>query len=83
MPDDLLNVTIEDGKYTIIQRAGGRVEALRYGETWQDLTGNKLVLCLAQEVQALREQVARQQRKLDLCDDDRSLGGAMAFGGGD
>jgi hypothetical protein len=52
-----LSVTIEDGKYTVIQEADGHLHALRNGVTWRDLTGDNLILCLAQEVQRLREQL--------------------------
>lgn len=50
----LLSITLADGKYTVIQYDDGRLCALRYGEPWRDLTGDKLVLALAQEVERLR-----------------------------
>lgn len=43
-----------DGKYTVIYE-GGKVTALRYGEPWQDLTGNNLVYWMLVEVDKLRE----------------------------
>jgi hypothetical protein len=61
---DLLNVTVYDGKYTVIQEARGGMRALRYGEEWRDLTGDGLVLALAQEVDALRERVRYLERQL-------------------
>jgi hypothetical protein len=57
IPTPPLSVTIEDGKYTVIQEADGHLHALRNGVTWRDLTGDNLILCLAQEVQRLREQL--------------------------
>lgn len=52
---DALNVTVYDGKYTVIQKEHGGVRALRYGQEWRDLSGDGLVLALAQEVAELRE----------------------------
>lgn len=54
MSEQHLNVSVDNGKYTVIMEANGRMHALRYGEPWQDLSGNKLVYCLAAEVEALR-----------------------------
>lgn len=55
-------IEVEGGKYTIVAGNDGSLRALRYGEAWQDLTGNKMVYCLATElrdaraeIQALRE----------------------------
>jgi hypothetical protein len=52
-----MNVTLEDGKYTVIQNPNGSLEALRYGEKWRDCTGDKLILSLAQEVENLRNKI--------------------------
>ena len=54
MSEQHLNVSVDNGKYTVIMEADGRLHAMRHGEPWQDLTGNKLVYCLAAEVEALR-----------------------------
>jgi len=48
-----LTCNVADGKYTVILE-GGRLYALRNGEPWQELLGNKLVLCLAQELEEAR-----------------------------
>ena len=56
--DDSNTVVIEDGKYTITGIETGRLEALRYGEPWRDLVGDKFVLSLAQEIQTLRAELA-------------------------
>lgn len=58
MSAETLRVEIEDGKYTVIQEADGRLLALRYGEQWRDLTGDKLVYALAAEVEKLRGECA-------------------------
>lgn len=50
-------IDLEDGKYTLLLHSDGRLEALRYGEPWRDLCGDKLVLCLVQRVQALESKV--------------------------
>jgi len=52
-----LRVTIYDGKYTVIMNTNGGLRALRYGDEWRDLTGDGLVLALAQEVEELREKM--------------------------
>jgi predicted HAD superfamily Cof-like phosphohydrolase len=52
--NDRLNVTVYDGKYTVIQDEQGRTRALRYGEEWRDCIGDGLILALAQEVDILR-----------------------------
>jgi hypothetical protein len=51
---EVLRVELEEGKYTVVQFENGAAVALRYGEPWRTLTGDKLVLALAQEVAELR-----------------------------
>ena len=51
----MLRVTVCDGKYTVMQREDGGVEALRHNEEWRDCCGDGLILGLAQEVETLRE----------------------------
>jgi hypothetical protein len=50
-----MTVTVGDGKYSVVVRSDGGMHALRNGEAWRDLTGDKLVYCLTAEVQRLRE----------------------------
>jgi hypothetical protein len=52
---------VEDGKYTLV-RDGGKLEALRYGEKWRDLTGDKFVSALGQEIKRLRAVVDEVHR---------------------
>lgn len=52
-----LDITTIDGKYTVQMDEKGRLYALRYGEPWRDLVGDKLVLALASELEMLRERV--------------------------
>jgi hypothetical protein len=55
-------VTVADGKYTVQIGVGlhaGQLNALRYGEPWQDLTGNNLVYWLAVELREARVEVER------------------------
>lgn len=43
-------VTLEDGKYQLrFDEASGALCAYRYGEPWQDFTGNKFIYLLMQE----------------------------------
>jgi len=61
----MLNVTVADGKYTVIQDNTGRTSAFRYGDEWRDLTGDGLVLALAQEVETLRAELDRYRAALE------------------
>ena len=50
--------SFEDGKYTVISDDKGNLKALRHGEPWQDLTGNKMVHAMLYEVDSLKTKVA-------------------------
>lgn len=50
-----INVTAGDGKYTVRKTVSGGLHALRYGEPWRDLCGDKLVYQLAAELQEARQ----------------------------
>ncbi len=50
-----LSISVDSDKYTVIQEVDGRLHALRYGLPWRELSGDKLVLSLAQEIERLRE----------------------------
>jgi hypothetical protein len=52
-----LDVTV--GKYTVQMEQGGRLYALRYGEPWRELVGDKLGFALATEVRKLRGQLEK------------------------
>lgn len=57
---DLVDVTLNDGKYTIRQVPGGGWECLRYGEPWPafaDRQPDNLHIALAYEVDHLRDRV--------------------------
>lgn len=62
----LLNVSVSDGKYTVIQEADGRLHALRHGQPWgRDIVGDTLVLCLAQELAQAREDLTDAKELID------------------
>lgn len=55
-----IEVTLEDGKYTVIlnkaaSEPGRTFYALRYGEHWRDLTGDKLMLAMFNQIVELDE----------------------------
>ena len=50
---NLLDVTIQDGKYQVIQDSEGRLSAYRHGEAWRDCVGDNLILGLAQRIEEL------------------------------
>jgi hypothetical protein len=54
-----LNVSICDGKYTVIQEPSGETRVLRYGEEWRDVTGDNVICGLAWELQESRERIKR------------------------
>lgn len=54
---DMVNVSICDGKYTIIQDASGRTKLLRYGEPWRWVTGDNVILGAAYEIEKLQERI--------------------------
>lgn len=62
--EPMLRISVDGGKYAVIQDAGGRLHATRYGEPWRDLVGDNLVLCLAQELKAAREHIASLERQI-------------------
>ncbi len=54
-----LNITVYDGKYTVIQETDGSLRSLRYGKEWRDCTGDGLMLALTQEVDTLRKEIVK------------------------
>lgn len=54
---DMINVSICDGKYTIIQDASGRTKLLRHGEPWRCVTGDNVILGAAYEIEKLQERI--------------------------
>jgi hypothetical protein len=59
-----LNVSICDGKYTVIQESTGGTRVLRYGEEWRDVTGDNVIGGLAWELQESRERIKRLEEEL-------------------
>ncbi len=53
-----LNISVANGKYTVQMDDTGHLRALRYGHEWRDCIGDKLIYCLAAEVETLREEIA-------------------------
>lgn len=52
-----MRIDLENGKYTYVFDKSHQY-ALRHGEPWKDLTGDKFVYCLAAELEEAREQHA-------------------------
>lgn len=61
-----MRVEVENGKYTYVFKPDGGSHVLRYGEEWRDVTGDKMVYCMAAEIQELRDQRVKlmQQHKM-------------------
>lgn len=61
---DLINITVSGGKYTFIMREDGSTTALRWGGEWpafKNASPDNLHLALAQEIVALREEIAKHK----------------------
>jgi hypothetical protein len=55
-------ITFGSGKYTLEHNNGANLRALRYGEQWRDLSGDGMVLALVQEVEELRQKLAKYEQ---------------------
>ena len=66
---EMLRVSDDDGKYTVVQHGDGSVEVLRYGEPWKRDVGNDLLAFgydlekAREENQKLRDAAAEAERK--------------------
>jgi hypothetical protein len=69
MSQQELRVDVEGGKYTVIQDHNGELKALRYGQPWRNLSGDKLVLCLAQELDQRRTDAKELSENIKLAVD--------------
>lgn len=67
-----MKLEFDNGKYTYIHDGSGRQYALRYGEMWRELTGDKLVYWMATTITNLMATAAHweglYQQERDLCD---------------
>ena len=61
-----VNISICDGKYTVIQAPTGTTRVLRYGEEWRDVTGDNVIGGLAWELQEARERIKRLEEAGDV-----------------
>lgn len=52
-------VSLYEGKYTYERDDDGQQRALRYGEPWRDLVGDKFVAAMGYEIERLQVEVAR------------------------
>lgn len=60
-----MNIEIENGKYTFVQRESGACEFLRHGEPWMDISkGVKAIISMACELEELRDGCARRDALL-------------------
>ena len=58
-----MRIELEDGKYTFVLR-NGQAAALRYNEAWRDLTGDKFVFAMADEITKLRKDLAEREAEI-------------------
>lgn len=52
-----------DGKYAVEITEKHKMIAYRYGDYWQDLTGNKLVYWMIVEIDQLKAKIAELENK--------------------
>ena len=64
-----LRIKLDTGKYEVVFPEDGKLHALRYGEPWRDLTGDKLILAMMYEIERLRDQIGTLQVNLKWCCD--------------
>lgn len=64
-----VNISICDGKYTVIQAPTGTTRVLRYGEEWRDVTGDNVIGGLAWELQEARDRIKRLEEAKKTIDD--------------
>lgn len=56
----------EDGKYTVtFDEQSGALKALRYGDEWRDLSGDKLVYCMPAAHADAQAEIARLRGALE------------------
>jgi len=66
-----------EGKYTVVFcETTGKLKALRYGQSWRDLTGDALVLAMLQEVDGLRSQRLTHDQSYNQSHDQSAVGPA-------
>ena len=58
-----MRIDLDDGKYTYVMD-NGKQYALRYGEPWRDLTGDKFVYAMACMIQDLEDEVQSLRKEL-------------------
>lgn len=61
-------IQLEDGKYTVIHDNGANFHALRYNKPWRDLTGDGLVLAMAQKIEDLLAELDSLKLALNMID---------------
>lgn len=55
--DTLYDLSFEHDKYRYICTIGGGAKVLRYGGPWRDVTGDKFIMVMADEIEDLRDRV--------------------------
>jgi hypothetical protein len=61
-----LQVSVSNGKYTVILKENGGTEALRHGEPWRDCCGDNLIYCLASELDEARQEVESLKGEIEV-----------------
>ena len=60
----LLDVALEDGKYRVVMQEDGGLLAMRFNEPWRNCVGDKLIYCMAAEIQRLRDESKKTSNDL-------------------
>lgn len=68
-------VELENGKYTLcFNEQTGEFEALRGGEPWRNLCGDKMVLCAMQKIEAQEDEIKQLREALAFYADRTNYG---------
>ncbi|MCA1807133.1 MAG: hypothetical protein LC687_04700, partial [Actinobacteria bacterium] len=57
---------VAGGKYTYVRYENGLQDALRHGEPWRDLCGDKFVGALASELHEAKERIAELEARYNM-----------------
>lgn len=60
-----MKIELDNGKYTYVFHPDGRQHALRYGQPWRDLLGDKFVYCMACKIEELESSLKKSDEALD------------------
>lgn len=58
------HISVDNNKYTVVLSPNGSAKVLRYGQWWQDITGDKFIAAMATELYDVRQENERMKQAL-------------------